>query len=405
MSKVVVVHPGRQHSVRLAAALNEAGLLERYITRFAVPGDIRALDVFSAIVPGIRTNIMRRRVDGIPRAKLTTIDTWAEIIQKLLPANLNLRNRFMILTQDRFAIKAARMSLALPDVKCFVGYDTSALEAFRYLKSHSAKQLLVLDVSNPFPGGLKIIQIHAKASCHDKKVGTWYRMISDRCLEEYALADKLLVASSFARDCVLEAGTSEAKVAVVPYGVDLDLFKPDPPVEHSTFRFLIVGAVSWAKGVGFAIEAFARLKLRDAEMIVVGAIRDKEILRRYRSVSNVRFIGHVRAGLPEIYRSADVLIFPSIADGFGQVLLEGMASGLPVIASVNSAGRDLVSEGIDGFVVRPWNLDDLADRMKYLYEHPACARAMGKQARIKACNYSWRHYARGIVRVFTEWLS
>lgn len=405
MSKVVVAHPGRQHSPRLAAALNEAGLLARYITRFAVLDNLRALDALSAVIPGIRTKIMRRRVDGIPRAKLTTIDPWAEIIQKLLPPNLILRNRFMIFTQDRFAITAARISLALPDVKCFVGYDTSALEAFRYLKSHTTKQILVLDVSNPFPGGLRRIQIHGQASDHNKRVGAWHRMISDRCIQEYVLADRLLVASSFARDCVLEAGVSEAKVAVVPYGVDLDLFRPDPAVEHPTFRFLIVGTVSWAKGVGFAIEAFARLKLRDAEMLVVGAIRDKEIVTKYQSLSNVRFVGHVRAGLPEIYRSANVLIFPSIADGFGQVLLEGMASGLPVIASVNSAARDLVSEGKDGFVVSPWNLDELVDRMKYLYEHPEYAKAMGMQARIKACNYSWRHYAQGIVRTFTEWLS
>jgi glycosyltransferase involved in cell wall biosynthesis len=100
----------------------------------------------------------------------------------------------------------------------------------------------------------------------------------------------------------------------------------------------------------------------------------------------VRYLGFKqREELPDYFTASDVLLFPSRYDGWGMTAVEAMAAGMPVIGSIHAGScMDLISDGINGFLVNPFQPQELEARMKYFITHPDEATAMGRLARRKA---------------------
>lgn len=210
---------------------------------------------------------------------------------------------------------------------------------------------------------------------------------------ECELAARILVGSSFARDSFIAQGIPAEKLAVVPYGVDLSLFSPPSAgiPAGDGFRILYVGRIGQLKGIGYLMKAYDRFRGRGTSLTLVGNFHgSEESLRRYRKhfqhVSNVP-----RERLADIYRRADVFVFPSLLEGMGLVVLEAMASGLPVIVTPNGPG-DIVRDGVDGFVVPIRDIDAIADRLDYFRANPEARKQMGANARERALEFTWEAY-------------
>jgi glycosyltransferase involved in cell wall biosynthesis len=85
-------------------------------------------------------------------------------------------------------------------------------------------------------------------------------------------------------------------------------------------------------------------------------------------------------------------VFPSLAEGFGHVLLEAMACGLPVLSTTHTAAPDLITNGEDGFVVAPRDAELLARNIEWALEHRTELRRMGRAARAKAEQFTWARF-------------
>jgi glycosyltransferase involved in cell wall biosynthesis len=96
--------------------------------------------------------------------------------------------------------------------------------------------------------------------------------------------------------------------------------------------------------------------------------------------------------LLEAYRAADVFVFPSLAEGFGHVLLEAMASGLPIISTERTAAPDLIRHGQEGYIADAGNASDLAGHIEAILSVPGSAAAMGEAARRRAECFTWRRF-------------
>ena len=119
----------------------------------------------------------------------------------------------------------------------------------------------------------------------------------------------------------------------------------------------------------------------------------------------VIFAGTQHAGLERFYRAADVFILLSAFDTFGMVVLEAMASGLPVIVSPNVGAKDLVTEGVNGFILPDFrNVDVAADKIVQLLEVER-RKAMGGAAQTKASEHAWERLAVEIANIYTLRLS
>ena len=121
---------------------------------------------------------------------------------------------------------------------------------------------------------------------------------------------------------------------------------------------------------------------------------------------HVQFLGNVpHAQLPDYYRNADLFVFPSVsrAEAFGLVVLEAMASGLPVIVSNLPGVRTLVEEGVNGFKVPVNDPQTLAQRIRELMEDKSLCSNMGQKSREKVLeSYAWDKAISRIERVYQD---
>jgi glycosyltransferase involved in cell wall biosynthesis len=223
--------------------------------------------------------------------------------------------------------------------------------------------------------------------------------------EEYAESDLIVAPSRFAYDSFVSRGIAPEKVALVPYGVDTELYRPVPKPDR-VFRILFVGALSLRKGIQYLLEAVSSLKWRDAEFIIRGGEtpESETLLKRYTgSIPLTRVPAQPRRELKNLYSSASVLVLPSIEDGFGLVISQALACGTPVIATTHSGGPDVIEHGVNGFVVPPRDPRALADALTRIHDEPSLLDQMRVEARRRVERArGWSQYGDGIVDAFTR---
>jgi hypothetical protein len=218
--------------------------------------------------------------------------------------------------------------------------------------------------------------------------------LQSRYDREIDLADIILTGSTFAKASFVAEGIPQEKLKVVPYGVDLGLFNPKAPrTERSGLGVLYVGRVSFRKGVGYLLKAYAEFRREDTTLTLVGnVIGERRCLAPYEPL--FAHTPHVpQAELPDLYRRADVFVFPSLSEGMGLVVLEAMACGCPVIVSAHGPS-EVVRHGVDGFVVPAGDAGAIRAALEELYQDPELRRRMSQAAREQAARYTWDRYAR-----------
>ena len=208
--------------------------------------------------------------------------------------------------------------------------------------------------------------------------------IRDTLREEeiFAAADTITVASSFAARTYVEAGVPAGKLHVIPLGVRLENFKKTAEPSADSFNVLFAGSISLRKGVPYLLKAFARLGKANKNLKFAGHVDAslKEVLGRL-PLDEVEFLGSLPPQqLAEMMSRSHVLVLPSVEDGFGMVMAQSMACGCPVICSTNTGGADLLTDGVEGFVVPIRDAGAIAARLQELAEDSARQRAMSEAA-------------------------
>ena len=211
----------------------------------------------------------------------------------------------------------------------------------------------------------------------------------DRFIEEYERADLIVVLSEKAAETFRVQNFPEEKLFYLPRGVDVQRFRPG--VRPPKFRAVFSGALIERKGIHHLLEAWSRLNLKDAELWLVGAIHDeaKSHLKKFWR-DNITVVGFARE--PEKYLSQSTIhVFPSQCEGSAKVTYEAAGCGLPQITTRESG--DVVRDGIEGIVIRPADVNALAEAILRLYESPDLVERMSIAARERVVeNFTWDHF-------------
>lgn len=208
---------------------------------------------------------------------------------------------------------------------------------------------------------------------------------------EMELADLVLAPGSFVANTV-RAFHSDKRIAIAPYGVDTDFWCPGPVRNESgKLRFLNAGQLSVRKGIPDLLEAWAKAAIPDAELHLVGAWCLAENRRRALPPGVILHPPCGSQTLREHYRQADVFVFPSYFEGFGLVLLEAMACGLPAIASEATAGPDILADA-GGRLIPVGDVDALVESLRWFCENRDRLPEMLRAARARAQACSWERY-------------
>ena len=229
-----------------------------------------------------------------------------------------------------------------------------------------------------------------------------------RMQREYEICDRIVVPSNLARSSFAEFGLADKTIVIFP-GVDEQFFSPRPqqpePQRKRLFRVCFAGRLELSKGAGYLLQAWKRLGLVNAELVLAGEVRPemKELLETHAD-SSVRATGFLTMQkLVELYRESDLFVFPSVNEGLAQVLLEAMAAGLPVVATELSGACDCVSEGKEGFIVPARDVDRTAEAIQWCYQHRDETRGMGRAARARIeSQFTLDHYNQRMILLYRE---
>lgn len=207
---------------------------------------------------------------------------------------------------------------------------------------------------------------------------------------EYNMADRIVVISEFAKRTFLVEGVPEEKLIVAPVGVNLDRFHPDSQHETGTFTVTCSSTIiDLQRGIHHLLQAWEELDLTDAELVVTGRRKGfpRDLYEHYREDPSIWFPGWVD-DIESLYAWTDVYAFTGLQDGFPKGPLEAMACGIPVIVSDQMGVQMAVEDEESGFVVEAGAVDQIKQRIRWLYEHPEERSRMGAEARSAAEAYT-----------------
>jgi alpha-maltose-1-phosphate synthase len=219
------------------------------------------------------------------------------------------------------------------------------------------------------------------------------RRIIDHTIQEYEYCDLITAASHHVYRTFVAHGVKREKIVILPYGVDLSLFRPHPKRDN-VFRVIYVGSGSVSKGIFYLLEAIRKLELPGFQVWFIGGITDDVKVKLGPYEGRAQFLGfRHRTTLAEYYSQGSVFVMPSVDEGLALVQAQAMACGLPVIATVNTGAEELFTDGVEGFIVPIRDPEAIREKILYLYENPASREVMAAAAlrRVKLFG-GWEQY-------------
>jgi alpha-maltose-1-phosphate synthase len=396
---LLFTHPTGNANVREAVrALNEAGLLAEFWTSLSWDQE-RWLN---RVLPRFVSHELERRAFPHVRQDQLHCHPWIEL-GRLTARRLNM---WGVLRPGgrKFSIDAVYRSLDskvaarlqdAPGIGGVYAYEDGALATFRAARHLGLRTIYELPI-----GYWRCYRelMEEEASLQPEWAATLQGMgDSPEKLErkdaELSLATDIVVASDFVRGTLRNARGMEARVSVLPYGAPCA--KPVRRTARSAtdgkLKVLFVGGLSQRKGLSYLLQAVTRLGPK-AELTLVGC-RSVECAALDAALRSYRWIPSLPHGelLEEMSRH-DVMVFPSLFEGFGLVLLEAMSQGIPVITTPNTGASHFLTDGEDGFIVPIRNVDAIVEKLEILLRDRGRLQAMSQAAMSKAATHSWEQY-------------
>jgi starch synthase len=399
VTAILVSHPhAAAVSAGLAARLADRGKLAGYFTGLAFAEESWAGQAADRVA--LRYATLRNRIiAGVPPERLRSLAA-VEIGSRLAAGLLHgLSSRFapynaIFVSHDR----AVSWAPWPAETSAVYAYEDGALRTFERAARRGIDR--IWDLPTPHYETTEAIFRGEAARWPDAPLGPphrepdWKRHRKDA---ELALASQISVASNFTLRS-LDAIDRHAPVAVIPYGFPVDDFAPRPRPPSGGFRALSVGAHDIRKGTPYLLEAWKRAAIPDSELLLVGPLRlAKTFLDRYAGL--FRHLPHVpRNALAASYAAADLLVFPTLGDGFGLVIQEAMCCGTPVLTTPCGGGPECITDGVDGWIAPPRDLDALVERLRYCASNRDRVFAMGRVARARAERWTWRDAGEALIK-------
>jgi len=298
---------------------------------------------------------------------------------------------------DHFVLRTLKKFLSIREVGK-LNFDLAHFgeylpKSIRYLKERKIK--ILLDI--PIGHHQYALYLKEKGFKLDEEIGPVPKYLN----EAIELADVLIIPSEFVKKTLEMAGFESKPMAIVPFGVNLpnDTNRGNKSINNQVIKFIFAGNVNYRKGVNFLLEAWNKLDLKNAELLICGHIYKsiRKEIEKYQK-PNIKFLGFV--DLDKYFRQAHVFVFPTLLEGSAKAVYEAMSYGLPVITTFNAGS--IVEDGKSGFIIPIGDSNALTEKMLYFYQNPDKIIEMGKNAFEKVRNYSWEKYAQKIVRIYTR---
>jgi glycosyltransferase involved in cell wall biosynthesis len=404
-AKYVCAFRGRRDAYQVPLALAEGDLLEEFITDVYGTPAARALE--GLLPESARTKLAQRYESGIPDERLSCLWSTALFENACLllgqPPLLTLK-RF----DQRFSLAAAEVA-RLHRAHLFL-YSPYAWEAFTASYAHTPRR--VLFQYHPHPVVEKRILDEDRAlhpgfgeSFDDSSGNALPEAIIKRESDVWRHADLIYCASRFTQNSLLEMGCDETRCRIAPYGIDLpSAVQEKPPVDG--FEVVFVGSGGQRKGLHHLLMAWKNATLpSNSRLTLVCRVIDRGIESLAAQTPRVAVRRGVSAhDLQSLYARSHLFAMPSLVEGFGQVYLEALAQGCPVLGTSHTALPDLGDEADGIFLVPVGNVEALTAKLEQLARDLPGNDAIRAAAQNTASRFTWPAFREAVRRPLLNWV-
>ena len=403
---ILLSHPfGNANARAVLAALQDADLLAKFVTALGWSDESSWLQ---ALPPSLRTPLGRRGY-ALPADKVL-LDPAREIVRLLagrvaVAGALTEHERgWASIDQvwqsvDRTAANYLRSNPTRQNIRGVYAYEDCALDSFRAARELGVRRVYDLPIAY-FQTAQQLLREEAERypDWEPTLIGTRDSPAKlARKAEELELAELVVCPSAFVLDS-LPAEARAAKTCIVaPFGSPtVKAAIAEKPTERR-LRVLFAGAMTQRKGLADLFAAMKLVNSAEVELVVMGSLLQPLEWYRERCASFTYEPPRPHGQVLELMRSCDVFVLPSIVEGRALVQQEAMACGLPLIATKNAGGDDLIDEGVTGFLVPIRSSEALAEKISWCASNRGSICGMGIAAQRRAAELTWRAYGEQVL--------
>ncbi|MFH1423476.1 MAG: glycosyltransferase [Candidatus Nealsonbacteria bacterium] len=196
-------------------------------------------------------------------------------------------------------------------------------------------------------------------------------------------------------------------IEVIPNGIDLKRFEKLGRKPHAGFVVMTVARLEKVKGIEYLIKAIVNLQISNFQLSIIGNGSERKnlesLVEKLSLRDKVKFLGEIpNEKVPEYLAAADCFVLPSLKEGFGIVILEAQAAGIPVIGTKVGGILDLIEDGQTGLLVAPENASQIREAIIKIKSEPELSETLVKNAKNNLIKYDWQNIADRVCQVYQK---
>lgn len=412
--KIVVAHPFQQHSFKTAAAIKETGELYKYITTVYYKKKTITYILCKLLFKDTLSRAKARRTNLLDDDDVEIFNEWTNLLLLLLQRIDKLKYlynwwyKYSLNIFNKNLLKFIKKN----GVDVVIVYDTLASKFIEELKKENINCKVILDMSAPNANYINYIFSKEKEMVTKKffkksleNDNEYFQYKCKAASIELKYADIFLVASNFSAESLKWGGVSTKKIYKCIYGTYENNYINNFQIKNkmksrNKIKCCFIGKVSIEKGAHHLFNIIDRLKRKDLEFHFYGFYnKNEEYYKKYKSFCF--FHGHIpHIKMLEEIKSMDIIIFPSLADGFGFSVTEGLVSNCIAICSKNAGVSELIVDSYNGYTYPYWD----EEKLLYILENLTIKqiRKMQKNALNSIVKYTWEAYNLNLKRVIED---
>ena len=401
--KIVISHPhGNQNTTRAVETIEKLKLLDSFWTTLAFPINFN----FS------KKKSYRIKFKKIKLNFLRELFRQICIFFKLKYFYVGENNIFSVYSVykglDLKVSNYLKKNINKSSINGIYTYEDCALESFKVAKKKNIKTFY--DLTSPYWRIKKKIIDDELKKFPDWNLSSLEVTSENKCLKkdmEIELSDNIIVASSFTAESLnLLPKKIDKSVKIIPYGVDC----PKEMIinkrkDNEKFKILFVGRPIISKGFHYLISILNKLEF-PWELEVAGSIPEKPYLiskqmDKFFKDERCKFLGQISN--TEVKNKMDkshVFLFPSLFEGFGQVILESMSRSLPTITTINTCGIDIIKDKKNGYLTNIGDIEYTREILNTLYDNEELRVSIAENSYFNSKNYTWQLYEKNLKKLF-----
>ncbi len=357
--------------------------------------------------------------DEVPLVELPSLDIYNDLYPARMPGAWELKNWKDVVEVATFSsgtfpeplafsmrawdhLKQRRDEFDIVHDNQTLGYGLLLIEAMGLP--------VLATIHHPITVDRRLEMSHAPSRWKRWSIGRWYGFTKMQTRVAKRLRRVVTVSANSFKDIVADHEVDPDRMAIVPVGVDPDVFRPLDEVDRIPGRLVTTASADVTmKGLRYLLEALAKLRVErdDLHLVVIG--KEKPGGKSSQTIDELGLRDHIEfvTGVPErriieLYSEAELAVVPSLYEGFSLPAIEAMACGCPLVATTGGAIPEVVGTADEtAMLVPPGDSEALAARIRGALDDPERSRAIGLAGRERVRdNWSWRHTAERTVEQY-----